>query len=131
MINSGYMPLVIRKMDCRKLASVHPNLRAISGKYQTCSMAALEQMDCPEGRRILPSGTSRPAAIASRHSGKSMCAFVTAMVGRMSKPLLMYFLKTSVTTWPNGSMLAIFLGSDQDLCGPMVNTGRVSLRFGT
>jgi len=83
-INSGYIPLVMRKRERRRFDSVVWKRRAISGRYQTGSIAALEQIDWPEGSRILPSALRRPDATASRHSGKSMCAFVTAIVGRMS-----------------------------------------------
>ena len=92
-INSGYIPLVIRKTDCLSPASVHPNLLAISGRYHTGSIAAFEHLDYPDGRRTLPSGTSHPVAMASRHSGRLMWACVTAMVGRMSKPLVRYLEK--------------------------------------
>ncbi len=71
-INSGYIPFVMRKMLCRKTASVQPNRRAISGRYHTGSMAALLTMDWPLGNRTFPSGMSLPAAIASLVSGKSM-----------------------------------------------------------
>ena len=86
-INSGYIPLVMRKIDCRKWDSVVSNRLATSGKYQTGSMAALATTDCPVGSRIFPSGTNRPVRTASRHSGRSMWAFVTAIVGRTSHPL--------------------------------------------
>ena len=96
LLTSGYIPLVIRKMLCLSTVSAHPNLRAISGTYHTGSIAAFLTILCPPGRSIFPSGTSRPAAMASRVSGRSMCAFVTAMVGRMSKPLSRYPSYTSV-----------------------------------
>eukprot|EP00553_Chaetoceros_curvisetus_P009436 CAMPEP_0204625452 /NCGR_PEP_ID=MMETSP0717-20131115/11211_1 /ASSEMBLY_ACC=CAM_ASM_000666 /TAXON_ID=230516 /ORGANISM="Chaetoceros curvisetus" /LENGTH=170 /DNA_ID=CAMNT_0051641159 /DNA_START=345 /DNA_END=857 /DNA_ORIENTATION=- len=130
-ISSGYIPLVMRKIDWRNCTSVHPKRLATSGRYQTGSIAALEQIDCPDDTRIFPSGINLPAAIASLHSGRSMCAFVTAIVGRISNPLSRYLENACVVKCPKGSILAIFLGLDHEGCGPILKTGEVSLRFGT
>ena len=96
---------------------MQPKRRLISGRYHTGSTAHLVTIDWPEAMRIFPSGLSLPDAIASRHSGKSMCAFVTAMVGRISNPLSRNFPYASVIMCPKGSIEDTFLGSVQLLKG--------------
>ena len=66
------------------LAQLRSALAATPGSHQTGSIAVFVTTAEPFASRTRPSATSRPAAIAPCTSGMSMCALVTAIVGRMS-----------------------------------------------
>ena len=82
--SSGYMPPVSSNSARRNSPSSTPKRFATPGSHQTGSIAVLVTTAEPFASRTFPSGFNRPAAIASRISGRSMCALVTAIVGRMS-----------------------------------------------
>ena len=54
------------------------------GRYQTGSIAAFITRTLPRAETMSPSARTRRAAMASRISGMSIWARVTAMVGRTS-----------------------------------------------
>ena len=84
MTSSGYMPPVSSNSTRRRSPSSTPKRFATPGSHHTGSIAAFVTTADPFASRMRPSGASRPAAIAACTSGMSMCAFVTAIVGRMS-----------------------------------------------
>ena len=84
MTSSGYMPPVSSNSARRRSASAHPKRFATPGSHHTGSIAAFVTTAEPFASRMRPSARRRPAAIASRTSGMSMCALVIAIVGRMS-----------------------------------------------
>ena len=64
-------------------------------------------------------------------SGTVRCAFVTAMVGRMSRPPAMSSANASLTMCPQGSSDTMRSGSDHGGYGPIGSAGEVSVRSGT
>ena len=113
--SSGYIPPVSSNRTRRNCASLQPNRAATPGRCQTGSTAALVTSAAPLGNRTLPSGTSRPLAMASVTSGRMTCALVTAMVGRMSTPAAISVGNDSATEAPQGSRLTMADGSPH--CG--------------
>ena len=78
------MPPVCSNRQRRRSLSATPKRSANPGRYHTGSTAALVTTQSPLSLRMAPSGVSRPSVMASRSSGNWMCAWVIAMLGRMS-----------------------------------------------
>ena len=124
------MPPVSSNSARRSSDSLQLNRRATPGSHQTGSIAVLVTTAEPFACSTLPSARSRPADIASRTSGMSMCALVTAMVGRTSYPCAISARNASATTAPYGSIDTIFVGSPHCGYGPTGSVGIVFVRSG-
>lgn len=93
-MSSGYMPLVCWNMWRRRVCSSTSKRLAMPGRYHTGSTAALVMLIWPLASSTLPSGTREPSRTMLEISGRSTCARVTAMVGRMC-----WLLITSLKDW--------------------------------
>ena len=73
--------------DAEKMVSIDPwgaSVAAVFAEHIAQGYDIRPTIADPFASRTLSSAASRPAAIAVRTSGRSMCALVTAIVGRMS-----------------------------------------------
>jgi hypothetical protein len=82
--SSGYMPPVSSKRARRRSASLTWKRRATPGSHHTGSTAIFVTAADASSMRMRPSTCRRWNASACLISGRWMCAFVTAIVGRMS-----------------------------------------------
>lgn len=82
--SSGYIMFVSLNSACRNTCSEQPKRSAMPGRNHTGSMAAFVTRDWPSSFNTTPSGFRLPLRSDSFVSGKSMCALVTAIVGRIS-----------------------------------------------
>ena len=124
------MPPVCSNSARRRSGTAMPNRRATPGRCHTGSMATLVTRTSPARVSTSPSGTSRPARIASFSSGMLMCARVTAMLGRTSWPAAISSPNISVVMCPHGSSETMAPGSLHCGKGPMAAAGRVLVRSG-
>lgn len=90
--NSGYILPVCSYKFSRSLFSVILKRFAISGRYQTGSIAIFVTQALPFDKKYFSSTLINPFSADSYNSGRRMWAFVTAIVGLISNPASKCFL---------------------------------------
>ena len=128
--SSGNMPAVCSNRVRRRFVSVVPKRRAMPGRCQTGSMAALTTETAPPVCSTVPSLAKRPAAIACWISEMSSRARVTAMLGRMSVPSPISAWNSCAARWPQGSSETMVWAPAHWPHGPIATAGSVLARSG-